>query len=247
MQLTYELSKERPKQIGLIVLQADETLERDMRRILPGEVDCLVSRVPSGASVTSETLRSMEVHLTHAAELFPKSAEFSAIAYGCTSGTAEIGAERIADLIRSGAETPFVTEPVSALIAACRHLGVERIGLITPYIPSVSETLRSVLADNGIATVALASFEEELEEKVARISPKSVQDAAVNVGQNSECQAVFLSCTNLPTLGIIETVETVIGKPVLSSNQVLAWHLSKLGGFDGLADGYGALLRRVTP
>ena len=37
---------------------------------------------------------------------------------------------------------------------------------------------------------------------------------------------IFISCTNLNTLPIIKEIENEIGKPVLSSNQVLAWHMS---------------------
>ena len=51
--------------------------------------------------------------------------------------------------------------------------------------------------------------------------------AATSIGGET-CDAVFLSCTNLRTLDIIDAVEQAIDKPVLSSNQVLAWHLLTL-------------------
>ena len=44
MTLDYELTSSRPKQIGLIVLQADETLERDLRLLLPNDLEFLVSQ-----------------------------------------------------------------------------------------------------------------------------------------------------------------------------------------------------------
>ena len=37
--------------------------------------------------------------------------------------------EMISELIKSSCKTRWVTEPVSALIAACNHLGLSRIGL----------------------------------------------------------------------------------------------------------------------
>lgn len=242
MSLPYTLTTDHPKQIGLIVLQADETLERDFRRLLPDDVECLVSRVPSGTSVSPETLQAMANELTASASLFPMGAVLSAVGYGCTSGTAQIGAGQISALIKAGIATPVVTEPVSALIAACAHLGVTRIGLISPYVASVSDRLRDVLADAGITVTQFASFDEPVEDRVVRISADSIADAAIKVGRHEDCEAVFLSCTNLRTLDVIDRVETEISKPVMSSNQVLAWHLGQIAGFSNPSQKFGRLI-----
>ncbi len=233
----------RPTQIGLIVLQSDETLERDMRILLPQDVEYLVTRVPSGQSVTPDSLQSMDAALTQAASLFPVGAKLAAIAYGCTSGTAQIGADRIAALVQAGVSTPAVTEPVSALIAACRTLKVTRIGLVSPYIATVSDRLRVVLADAGVTVTRFTSFDEPVEEKVVRIPPDVITQAAIDVGQNPDCEAVFLSCTNLRTLDVIEPVEAQTNKPVLSSNQVLAWHLGEVARLEMSPSGVGALFQ----
>ncbi len=245
MTLPYTLSATRPKQIGLIVLQADETLERDMRCLLPADLELLVSRVPSGATLNPDTLRAMEDHLTAAAALLPRGADCAAVGYGCTSGTAEIGAARISALVQAGIATPEVTEPVSALIAACSHLKVTNIGVVSPYIASVSDTLRRVLRTAGVEVSAFASFDEDQEARVVRIAQTAIRDAAIAMGKQSECQAIFLSCTNLRTLSVIDEIEQEIGKPVLSSNQVLAWHLCQIAGVACLKDAPGRL-NRVT-
>ena len=236
----------RPTQIGLIVLQSDETLERDMRILLPRNVEYLVTRVPSGQSVTPDSLQSMDAALTRSASLFPAGAKLAAVAYGCTSGTAQIGADRIAALVQAGVSTPAVTEPVSALIAACRALQVTRIGLVSPYIAIVSDRLRAVLADAGISVTQFTSFDEPIEEKVVRIQPNVIMRAAIDIGQNTDCQAVFLSCTNLRTLNVIERAEAHINKPVLSSNQVLAWHLGQITRLEMSQSGAQTLFQRST-
>ena len=38
-----------------------------------------------------------------------------------------------------------------------------------------------------------------------------------------DAEAVFLSCTNLPALSIIEKLEKKLNRVVLTSNQVLIW------------------------
>jgi maleate isomerase len=245
MDATYELDAKKPVQLGLVVLQADETIERDMRRLLLPEVELLVSRVPSGTEVTPDSLHAMQEVLTEAAALLPTGANFSAVGYGCTSGTAQIGAVKIKSLIQDGIKTPHVSEPVSALIAACSALDVKKIGLLSPYIEPVSDRLRQVLAEAGITVTRLTSFNEPVEENVVRISGKSTVEAALKLANHDDCDVVFISCTNLRTLDVIETIEAMTGKPVLSSNQVLAWHLCQLAGLDVSHVQFGSLFKRA--
>ena len=228
MTLPYSLAPETGPNLGLIVLQSDETIEQDFRRLLPPEVPLYISRVPSDPEVTEDTLRQMAHHMTGAATLFPRGLRFQTIGYGCTSGTSQIGAAEVARLIHAGAITQTVTEPVSALIAACRHLGLTRLGFVSPYIAPVSAHLRDILGKNAIATPAFGSFDEASEAKVVRIDTASIIAAGHQVAAQSNIDALFLSCTNLRTLDAIPALEAALNIPVLSSNLVLAWHMGNL-------------------
>ncbi|MFT6089298.1 aspartate/glutamate racemase family protein [Sulfitobacter sp.] len=230
MSYPYQSVPTLPPALGLIVLQADETLEGDMRAMMPLETAFYVSRVPSGDAVTTDTLAEMAAHLGNAAGLLPHAARFASIGYGCTSGAAEIGPERVAGLIRAGADSPHVTNPLSALIAACRHLGVTRLGLLSPYVAQVSAKLRDALGRDGIETPVFGSFDEAEEAKVVRIDAASIVAAAVDLASQGGAEAVFLSCTNLRTLTVIDRIERETGLPCLSSNQVLAWHMAQAAG-----------------
>lgn len=228
--------------LGLIVLQPDQTIEHDFRRMLPLEgVSLYVSRVPSGTEVTQDTLSTMQETLPAAAGLFPRGVDLDVVGYGCTSGTSVIGAARIAALIREGCTTATVTEPVSALIAACGHLGATRLGFLSPYIAEVSGALRTTLAEAGIACPVFGSFDEAEEAKVAVIDGPSIVAAACGLAEQGGVDALFLSCTNLRTLDVIAEIEQVTGLPVLSSNQVLAWHMAQVAGID--ATPFGRLMR----
>lgn len=224
------LTEEKAPQIGLIVLQSDESIESDFRRLIPLEVDVLVSRVPSGTEVTAETLSAMEAHLTVAASLFPISASFAVVGYGCTSGTAQIGAAEVARRIHAGTATHAVTEPVTALIAACQTLCLARLALLSPYVAPVSERLRETIVAAGIEIPAFGSFDVAEEARVARIDSPSILRAAEEVAIREKVDGIFLSCTNLRTLDIIPLLQERFGFPVLSSNLVLAWHLMHLAG-----------------
>jgi maleate isomerase len=216
--------------LGLIVLQADETLEHEFRRLFPTEgVALYVSRVPSGTDVTPDTLAQMETALPAAATLLPP-LTYDAVAYGCTSGTAVIGSDRIAEQLRAGCTAAHVTDPLTALTTYCRAHGITRLGFLSPYVESVSATLRTALAARGIDTPVFGSFNEAQETKVAKISQASLYDAATALGSHRDVDAVFMSCTNLRTLDVIPRIERGLGKPVVSSNTALAWHLARLSG-----------------
>jgi maleate isomerase len=233
--------------LGLIVLQVDETIEPEFRRLLPPEAAALyVTRIPSGADLTPETIATMEAELPRAAGLLPQAAEFDALAYACTSGTTLIGAVRVHDLVRAAAPVHAVTDPLTAALAACANLGVTRVGLVSPYIESVSGPIVGAFGAGGIAVPASVAFGEQVEARVARIPPETVRAAALEVAAHPQVQALFLSCTNLRTLDLIAELEEATGKPVLSSNLALAWHMADLAGGRLAADAPGRLLRGST-
>ncbi|MDJ0820442.1 MAG: Asp/Glu racemase [Paracoccaceae bacterium] len=230
MRFDYATEPAEEKRIGLIVLQTDESLERDMRTLLPASVNLMVSRIPSGLEVTKSTLAQMEADLPAAAALLPQAQPYAAIGYGCTSGSAVIGPARVRTLVEGAAPVAQVTNPVTALLAACEALGIKRLAILSPYVEAVSKQLRDVLAEEGIASPTFGSFEEAEEEKVVRIAPASITAAATELAGQAEVDAVFLSCTNLRTLDVITPLEETLGLPVLSSNLVLGWHLMRLAG-----------------
>lgn len=242
------LTQETAPSLGMIVLQADLTVEADMRRMVPLDTRLLVSRVPSGDAVTPESLSAMEGHLAAAAGLFPRGHAFDVVAYACTSGAAQIGSDRVADRVLAGTEAGRVTDPVTALLAACTALGAARLAILSPYIAPVSERLRQVLAARGVETPGFGTFAEPEEARVARIDAASVCAATQALVERAPpVDAVFLSCTNLRTLGVIDRLETTLGLPVLSSNLVLAWHMLRLCRAPALPQAPGRLFAAHPP
>lgn len=142
-------------------------------------------------------------------------------------------------MVRQGVVAPVVTDPLTAALAALKALGVLRIGLVTPYVATVAGPVREAFGAAGFTVVDTVTFGEEEEAKVARIAPASIMAAARAASIGAE--AIFLSCTNLRTLDIIAPLETELGIPVLSSNQVLAWHMAQAARAPLAADAPGRL------
>ena len=230
--------------LGLIVLQVDETIEQDFRRLFPArDVALHITRIPSGDELTPDTIAAMALALPAAASLLPPAAAFGAVGYACTSGTTLIGADRVRELVSGAVRTRHVANPLSASIAALQAVGARRVGIVSPYIDSVAVPIRRAFEAAGFDVPATLSFGEEIEARVARIDPVSILKAGQAVAAQAPVDAVFLSCTNLRTLDIIDPLERALGIPVISSNQALAWHMARQTGAPLAADAPGHLMR----
>ncbi len=234
MRLPYEIAapESDPLTFGLIVLQADETIESDFRILMPPNVRLWHSRIPSPPAVTPESLPEMAAEMPRSASLFPPGSRLSVIAYACTSGTAAMGEETVAAQVRKGFPGVTVTNPLSALKATARALRLKRINVVNPYIEEVSGKLCGALGEEGVAVGRIGSFNEVEDRLVARIEPRSILAATLELGSDPDCEAVVISCTNLRACEILQEAEKRLGKPVLASNQALAWHMLRLGGID---------------
>ncbi|WP_425041284.1 maleate cis-trans isomerase family protein [Primorskyibacter sp. S187A] len=225
--LAYTLLPEgQTPRLGLIVLQVDETIEDDFRRLFaPQAISLQVSRIPSGAELTPQSIARMDAALNASAALLPDTT-FDAVGYACTSGTTLIGATRVAEQVRAGCTARAVTNPLTATRAALAALNARRVAIVSPYIPSVAQPLCTAFEADGITVTEAVSFGERIERNVARITPESLCDAARHAVATGTPEALFLSCTNLKTLDVIAPLEAELGLPVLSSNLTLAWHMA---------------------
>ena len=233
MRLPYEVDPDDPKSppMGIIVLQTDETIEPEFARYFADHPSPLyVSRVPSGLEVTTHTLSDMADELTRAASLLPGPRDYAVVGYGCTSGSAVIGPSEIERLVKAGCRAKAVTNPLTAAVAACRNKGISRLALLSPYIEEVNIPLIEAFAAEGIEFAAVATFDEAVEERVVRISHKSVVEAACKVGADKTIEGIFMSCTNLRTYDATSEIASSLQRPALSSNQAMAWHMRQLSG-----------------
>jgi len=60
-----------------------------------------------------------------------------------------------------------------------------------------------------------------------------------------QTQAIFVSCSNFPTLAIIEKMEQKLGKPIVASNQASMWKMLRLLGDKRVVPGAGRLFREA--
>lgn len=224
--------------LGLIVLSTDMGLEWEARQVFavrPAHV--LHTRIPARDHVTPEDLAYMAPELTRTAALLPPG--LGAVGYGCTSGATVIGPAQVAARVNEAHPGVSVTDPLSAVIAALRVLGVARIGMVTPYLPEVIAPMQAALAEAGIEAVASESFGESDDRIVGRIPEAATLRGMLDVGQRPGVEAVFTSCTNLRSMAVVDEAEAALAKPVVTSNQAMFWHMLRLAGAGKQARGWG--------
>ncbi len=227
--MDYRLDKITAPRLGMVVLSTDETLEDEARSVLEGQnARLLHSRIYSHPQVTPDSLKAMEALMPASAELLPEGLD--AIAYGCTSASVMMGPDAVARQIGTVQPGVPVTNPISAVVVALQALGASKIGLVTPYTAQVAGPMRDYLAREGTETLHEVSFGEQDDRNVARISEASTLAAMKHAAQTPGVEAVFASCTNLRSFGIIEVAEAELGIPVISSNLALIWDLLRHAG-----------------
>jgi maleate isomerase len=230
--------------IGLITLSNDVVIEQELRTFLSGVAGAAVyaSRVPLLLTLSPQALRDMEAHIPQATSLIVPDDRLDVMAFGCTSGSMAIGPERVAAAVHRSRPGIPVTDPVSAALKGLKALGARRIALLTPYPDAVNTIVADYVEAQGFEIAARASFKQPNDPGIARVSPEAIYRAGVALGQRA-VEALFVSCTALRCSPAIERIEQAIGKPVVTSNQALAWDCLRLAGCDTAVDGYGCLLR----
>ena len=121
-------------------------------------------------------------------------------------------------------------------------MNIKKIAVFTPYPESVNKTISEYLIKKNINIISFSTFNLDLDVDFARVDPKYLSEILIQLDINN-ADALFVSCTALPALEILEEVEKKINKPVFSSNQTLIWDTVRSTGYKNSITGYGKLLR----
>ncbi|AOB26068.1 maleate cis-trans isomerase family protein [Bordetella bronchiseptica] len=229
--------------IGLIVPSTNTINEPEFYRLAPDGVTIHTGRAINAGPATQENYDRMARGVLEAADLI-KTAEVDVVAYGCTSGSIVCSLDELCDGMSERVGVPAIAT-AGAVVAALRALGVRRIAVGTPYIDFVNQREREFLEQYGFEVVSIEGLDlghtQEERRDIGRVPPQSTFQLARDIDR-PQAEAIFLSCTNLATLDMIERIENELGKPVVTSNQATFWACLRLLGLSCAIPGYGRLL-----
>lgn len=226
-------------QLGIgVVVPYDFALDRELWRWAPEDVTLQLTRTPySALPVTVE-----QAHLVGDAAAITQCAtnlltvQPDVVAYACTSGSFVAGRAGELALVNAILEAgiPSAVTTSGALLEALDHLGVSRVAVATPYEQPITELLEAFLAEAAVE-VTSASF-LGLTGRIWTV-PYGTTMNLIREAADAECEAVFVSCTNLPTFDVIAPLEQELGVPVLTANQVTLWAALRRAGVNALGPG----------
>jgi maleate isomerase len=228
--------------IGLLVPEVNTTMEMDFHRFAPRGVSVHVSRVPyDEVEASVDSLSGMVKNVTKAAKEVAR-ARVDIICFGCTSASFFRGRGWDEELIKVMTEIggiPAITTS-TAMLEALKTLNIQKLSVATPYPDEINEKLRVFLTDNGFQVKKIEGLLMKDVWDHAKVSSEIIYNLARRVNV-PEAESVFISCTQLRAVDVIEELERDIQKPVVTAVQASLWMtLRKVGILDPLT-GLGKL------
>ena len=234
------IKKNNPR-IGLITLASDFRIEKDFNDIIYGKnIDLYSNRINCYNPLTNETLKKMADDIPEVTKNILPDQKLDCVAYGCTSGTIAAGYQSIYEKVNLAKPNTKVTTPITSAINALKTLKINKVSIFTPYTDEINQSVISYFKDEKIEISELSYFDIASDLDIGKVDPQHLFDVLVKQDL-SKSDALFVSCTALPVLSIIDEIEKKLGKVVLSSNQTLIWDTLKQVNNQNKVDGYGVL------
>ena len=227
--------------VGLIALATDFRIEKDFISVIKDQnIDFFVNRIHCYFPLTSENLIKMSSTVTKVSEDILPNEKLDCVVYGCTSGTIAAGYENIKKKVNLAKPEAKVTTPSSAAINALRKMKVEKVAIFTPYSKVLNDEVIDYFKSENFEISSNAYFDILSDLDIGKVDEDYLYETLSKMDLG-DADALFISCTALPALSIIDKLEKKLNKVVLSSNQVLIWDtLQSIGKKDSI-EGFGKL------
>lgn len=239
--------------IGMIVPSSNITMEKEIPQAINSnhfESKPLITYHSARVglkNVSREELKQMNLSAVGAAESLAD-ASVDIILYACLVAVMVEGkgAHNISEkALREGAsseekEIPVVTS-AGALVQTLRDINVQKVAVIAPYLPSLTETVCGYIKDEGVQVIHSHSLAVTNNLQVGELDQNQL--IAIASGMPEEAEAVVLSaCVQMPSLDVLAKTEELLGKPVISAATATVYQAMKTLGMPLNMNTYGKLL-----
>jgi maleate isomerase len=227
--------------IGMVDLASGLTGEEEMHSILPDDVLLLTSRVLNSNHISMAALADMQQDMVRTAGTIVPEEHVDVMIYCCTSGTIAMGEDAVRNSLLTPHPEALVSNPFTAAVAAFQSMAIKNLALLTPYTLEVTDAMRKAFVKKGLNIVHTTAYDLKLDSEICQVARDDIFRSAIE--QNlSGVDALFISCTGLRVVSLIEKIEAHIGIPVVTSNQAMAWHALSQANYPAPVPGFGKLM-----
>jgi maleate isomerase len=231
--------------LGFLLPPGNPTVEPELMAVCPSGVSLHFHRMvargtPGALDGQAERNREMVASLDDVVEMLALvKPDIIVIAHTATSY--DLGKEQEAALLSrlAKASGTQVTTAFASAAAALERLGVKRVALGTPYSAETTAKGKAHLEAHGFEVVNHDNLKDIT--NIYDTTPEQAYRLARSVDR-PEAGAVFLSGTGMPTVRVLEMLETDLQKPVISSNAAMMWLALRACRVNEPIAGYGRLL-----
>ena len=227
--------------IGLIALASDFMIEKDFINVIKDkDIDFFVNRIECYNPLTRENLIKMSQKVTEVTKDILPDEKIDCVVYGCTAGTIAAGFSAIEQKIKLAKPETKVTTPSTAAIKALKKLNIKKLSIFTPYSKKLNDEVVDYFKQESFEVISNSYFDIESDIDIGKVDQNYLYEVLSKIDLK-DADALFVSCTALPVLSIIDKLEKKLNKPVLSSNQALIWDTLENIGKNNSVHGFGKL------
>ncbi len=170
---------------------------------------------------------SREYLLASAEELRPHN--ITVCLWACTSASFAFGVEgaqrQVQDLV-DALDVPASSTSL-AFLSASQALGLKRVAVAATYPEELSNVFRAFLETGGVEVVHMGCLGVWTGDEVGLMKREEVLRFAC-ANDHPDAEAVLIPDTALHTVDFLPELEAVVGKTVLTANQVTMWEALRL-------------------
>ena len=236
------IGKSNPR-VGLIALASDFTIEKDFINVIKDKkIDFFVNRIECYNPLTKENLIKMSDKVTEVTKDILPDQDLDCVVYGCTSGTIAAGHTSIEKKVKEAKPMADVSTPSTAALKALKKLNIKKISIFTPYSKKLNDDVIDYFESEGFEVTSNSYFDIQDDYDIGKVDQDYLYSVLSKIDLNG-ADALFVSCTALPVLEIIDKLEKKLNTIVLSSNQALIWDTLTKIKKNNSVEGFGKLFQ----
>ena len=229
--------------LGFILMSTDLAGESDFFDMAPSGVGIHITRLKTDDHTTNETLLRHIDFMADAASRIQPDTKPQVISYSCTSGSIVIGEEKIMQEIKKGAPYSIPMTLVTGVVDALNELKIKKLVVGTPYLDEINTLELRFLESKGFDIINIEGLNLETGIDFGKVTPQFWKKFALEINK-PEADAIFLSCGGIRSLEVVQEIEDLTGKPVITSNQAQMWSCLRRARIKDKILGYGQIFSK---